>query len=94
MALPVVHTLHIPHHNLGDAGVSELFQWLLSASGRRYRLQIEDIDLTDNKISDEGLAAISNYLLDNRKLKTLVLTKVRENERFTMDRSADSHYEE
>lgn len=72
----VVHTLHVAHNGLGSAGVVDLFQWLVSAQGRRYRFQIEDIDLTDNRFGDEGLAAISNYLRDNRKLKTLVLTKV------------------
>ncbi|GJE85313.1 RNI-like protein [Phanerochaete sordida] len=69
-----VTTLSLPHHKLGDEGATELFRWLCS-SGRNYWRQITDIDVSDNGIGEKGLAAISDYLQKNRRLKVLTLTK-------------------
>lgn len=70
-----VTTLGLPHHKLGDEGASELFRWLCSGNGRNYRLQISELDISDNDIGDKGLAAIAEYLLRNRRLKVLTLSR-------------------
>ncbi|EKM57665.1 uncharacterized protein PHACADRAFT_26281 [Phanerochaete carnosa HHB-10118-sp] len=74
-ARSAVTTLNLPHHKLGDEGAMELFRWLCSGLGKKYRKQINNIDVSDNRIGDRGLAVISEYLLGNRSLRALTLSK-------------------
>lgn len=75
-ARSTVTKVNVAHHHLGSEGAVELFKRLSSPAGRRYRHQITTIDLAHNHIGDVGLEAISDYLLNNRKLKTLILQRV------------------
>ena len=61
-------------NKLGDEGCEELFRFLSSDEGRRYKL--EEIALNSNGIGDLGLEAISGYLRDNQYLRELSLQNV------------------
>lgn len=69
-----VSKLILGHNSLGDAGCKELFKFLLSDAGLRFR--VSEISLNANGIGDEGLEAIMEYLMGNRYLKTLSLHSV------------------
>ncbi|OSD05119.1 RNI-like protein [Trametes coccinea BRFM310] len=66
-----VTKLILGHNNLGDEGCEELFGFLSSEAGRKYK--IGEISLNSNSIGNRGLLAISRYLRDNVALKELFL---------------------
>ncbi|PIL23162.1 hypothetical protein GSI_14471 [Ganoderma sinense ZZ0214-1] len=66
-----VTKLILGHNDLGDSGCEELFGFLNSDSGRKYK--ITHISLNSNRIGNRGLLAISRYLRDNTLLKELFL---------------------
>ncbi|KAI0761301.1 RNI-like protein [Trametes elegans] len=66
-----VTKLILGHNQLGDEGCEELFGFLCSEAGRRYK--IAEISLNANGIGNRGLLAISRYLRDNTTLKELFL---------------------
>ncbi|KAI0821883.1 RNI-like protein [Trametes gibbosa] len=66
-----VTKLILGHNDLGDEGCEELFGFLSSEAGRKYR--IGEISLNSNGIGNRGLLAISRYLQDNTTLKELFL---------------------
>ncbi|CDO71093.1 hypothetical protein BN946_scf184844.g97 [Trametes cinnabarina] len=66
-----VTKLILGHNNLGDEGCEELFGFLSSDPGRKYK--IGEISLNSNGIGNRGLLAISRYLRDNTTLKELFL---------------------
>ncbi|KAI9062127.1 RNI-like protein [Trametes sanguinea] len=66
-----VTKLILGHNNLGDEGCEELFGFLSSEAGRKYK--IGEISLNSNAIGNRGLLAISRYLRDNAALKELFL---------------------
>lgn len=72
-----VTKLILGHNDLGDEGCRELFRYLCSERGRRYR--VEEISLNSNDIGDRGLDAIAEYLEDNKSLRELFLQNVRHN---------------
>ncbi|OJT05147.1 hypothetical protein TRAPUB_4073 [Trametes pubescens] len=66
-----VTKLILGHNTLGDEGCEELFGFLSSEAGRKYK--IAEISLNSNHIGNRGLLAISRYLQDNTTLKELFL---------------------
>ncbi|OCB84047.1 RNI-like protein [Sanghuangporus baumii] len=66
-----VTKLILGHNALGDDGAQELFRFLCSKEGRRYR--IGEISLNSNGIGNTGLEAIAKYLEGNENLKELFL---------------------
>ena len=66
-----VTKLILGHNDLGDDGCRELFRYLCSDDGRRFR--ISEISLNSNGIGDKGLLAISEYLRNNQNLRELFL---------------------
>ncbi|KAL5522584.1 hypothetical protein ACEPAG_8601 [Sanghuangporus baumii] len=66
-----VTKLILGHNALGDDGAQELFGFLCSEEGRRYR--IAEISLNSNGIGNAGLEAIAEYLEGNENLKELFL---------------------
>ncbi|KAI0659846.1 RNI-like protein [Cubamyces menziesii] len=66
-----VTKLILGHNYLGDEGCEELFGFLSSEAGRKYK--IGEISLNSNGIGNRGLLAISRYLRDNTTLKELFL---------------------
>ncbi|KAI0628574.1 RNI-like protein [Trametes polyzona] len=66
-----VTKLILGHNQLGDDGCEELFGFLSSEAGRKYK--IGEISLNSNGIGNRGLLAISRYLQDNTHLKELFL---------------------
>ncbi|KAI8972872.1 RNI-like protein [Trametes punicea] len=66
-----VTKLILGHNHLGDEGCEELFGFLSSEAGRKYK--IVEISLNSNGIGNRGLLAISRYLRDNTTLKELFL---------------------
>ncbi|KAI5123236.1 hypothetical protein M0805_001325 [Coniferiporia weirii] len=66
-----VKKLILGHNSLGDDGCRELFRFLCTEGGRRYR--IAEISLNSNGIGDRGLEAIAEYLVGNEHLKELFL---------------------
>ena len=71
----LVAILTLSHIQLGDEGCEELFNYLCSAAGRKYK--IVEIHLFSNHIGDRGLIAISEYLKGNSSLKDLLIQDVR-----------------
>lgn len=69
-----VTKLILGHNFLGDEGCEELFGFLSSEAGRKYK--IAEISLNSNGIGNRGLLAISRYLQDNTTLKELFLQNV------------------
>lgn len=69
-----VTKLILGHNTLGDEGCEELFGFLSSEAGRKYK--IAEISLNSNHIGNRGLLAISRYLQDNTTLKELFLQNV------------------
>lgn len=69
-----VTKLILGHNDLGDDGCIELFHYLCSDDGRRYK--IAEISLNSNEIGDKGLAAIAEYLENNTDLRELFLQNV------------------
>ena len=69
-----VTKLILGHNYLGDEGCEELFGFLSSEAGRKYK--IGEISLNSNGIGNRGLLAISRYLRDNTTLKELFLQNV------------------
>ncbi|KAI0071033.1 RNI-like protein [Panus rudis PR-1116 ss-1] len=67
----IVNKLTLSYNRLGDAGVVELFRYLRSPEGQKYR--IEEIHLARNDLGDDSLRAISEYVKDNTSLKELWL---------------------
>ncbi|KAI0754206.1 hypothetical protein C8Q80DRAFT_1137557 [Daedaleopsis nitida] len=66
-----VTKLILGHNDLGDMGCEELFGFLSSDAGRKYKVAY--ISLNSNGIGNRGLLAISRYLRDNTTLKELFL---------------------
>ncbi|KAI0667288.1 RNI-like protein [Trametes maxima] len=66
-----VTKLILGHNELGDDGCEELFGFLSSDAGRKYK--IVEISLNSNGIGNRGLLAISRYLRDNATLRELFL---------------------
>ncbi|KAI0363160.1 RNI-like protein [Pilatotrama ljubarskyi] len=66
-----VTKLILGHNFLGDEGCEELFGFLSSEAGRKYK--IAEISLNSNGIGNRGLLAISRYLRDNTTVKELFL---------------------
>ncbi|KAG2008332.1 hypothetical protein CC2G_013773 [Coprinopsis cinerea AmutBmut pab1-1] len=66
-----VTKLLLGHNELGDDGCTVLFRFLGSQIGRRY--PIAEISLNSNKIGNQGLLAISQYLTQNAALKELFI---------------------
>ncbi|KAH8113791.1 RNI-like protein [Phellopilus nigrolimitatus] len=66
-----VTKLILGHNALGDAGTTELFRFLCTPEGRKYK--IAEISLNSNAIGDAGLAAITQYLEGNEHLRELFL---------------------
>ena len=69
-----VSKLILGHNSLGDAGCGELFQFLASDSGKKYK--VSEIILGANDIRNEGLEALVNYLTGNRYLRAVYLQNV------------------
>lgn len=69
-----VTKLILGHNTLGDEGCEELFGFLSSEAGRKFK--IAEISLNSNHIGNRGLLAISRYLQDNTTLKELFLQNV------------------
>ncbi|KIP06486.1 hypothetical protein PHLGIDRAFT_459944 [Phlebiopsis gigantea 11061_1 CR5-6] len=84
----LVTGITLNHHRLGDEGVEELCRLLSLPNSSRYRHHISRIDLGDNCMTDKGLEAISSYLLDNRRLKEVIL----QNNHFTWEQNTLSHF--
>ena len=76
VARPIVTNLSLSHHKLRDEGVVALLGHLSFSAGGKYKDRITHIDLGDNSCGDKSLEAISSYLLNNKKLKKLLLQKV------------------
>ena len=74
LARRAVTKLILNHNDLGDAGCEELFGFLSSDVGCKYK--ISQISLNSNGIGNRGLLAISRYLRDNVALKELFLQNV------------------
>ena len=70
-----VTKLILGHNHLGDDGCRELFRFLCTEDGRRYR--IAEISLNSNNIGNDGLEAIAEYLRGNEHLRELFLQNVR-----------------
>jgi len=66
-----VTSLALSHNSLSDDGCTELFKFLSSEEGRKYR--IAEINLRHNHISDRGLLAIADYIKNNSNLTDLWL---------------------
>ncbi|KDQ58812.1 hypothetical protein JAAARDRAFT_113968, partial [Jaapia argillacea MUCL 33604] len=66
-----VTRLILGHNQLGDEGTMELFTFLSSTEGRRHK--IEEISLNSNKIGNQGLEVIIQFLRDNMDLCELFL---------------------
>ncbi|KAI0641324.1 RNI-like protein [Trametes meyenii] len=66
-----VTKLILGHNELGDDGCEELFGFLSSEDGRKYK--VAEISLNSNGIGNRGLLAICRYLRDNTTLKELFL---------------------
>ncbi|KAL6300957.1 hypothetical protein BKA93DRAFT_799841 [Sparassis latifolia] len=67
----LVARLILGHNELGDDGCEELFNFLRSDLGRKYK--ISEISLNSNKIGDRGLFVIARYLEGNTTLGELFL---------------------
>ncbi|TFK26611.1 RNI-like protein [Coprinopsis marcescibilis] len=66
-----VKKLLLGHNDLGDDGCAVLFTFLGSQIGQRY--PIAEISLNSNGIGNQGLLAISHYLVGNAHLKELFI---------------------
>jgi hypothetical protein len=69
-----VNVLILGHNQLGDDGCVELFDYLSSSEGRKYRITM--IALNSNSIGDAGLRSIAQYLDNNQNLQSLSLQNV------------------
>ena len=70
-----ISCLALRHNKLGDDGCAELFKYLCSEEGQRYKLS--RILLNANSLGNVALGSISNFLRDNRWLRDLYLACVR-----------------
>lgn len=66
--------LILGHNSLGSDGCEELFRFLCSEEGHRYKLS--EISINSNGIGDRGLEAISEYLVGNQNIRELKLQNV------------------
>ncbi|KAH6917912.1 hypothetical protein BKA70DRAFT_1135851 [Coprinopsis sp. MPI-PUGE-AT-0042] len=66
-----VTKLLLGHNELGDDGCTVLFKFLGSQIGRRY--SVTEISLNSNKIGNQGLLAVCQYMSGNRALKELFI---------------------
>ena len=66
--------LILGHNKLADDGTRELFRFLCTEEGRKYR--INEISLNANDIGDRGLEGIIDYLTGNMWLTDLFLLNV------------------
>lgn len=69
-----VEKLLLGQNSLGDVGCEELFRFLCSEQGRRYKLA--EISINSNGIGDRGLEVISEYLTGNQYIRELKLQNV------------------
>ena len=76
---PLARHLILGHNSLRDDGTIKLFKFLTTS-----RLELSEISLNSNGISDEGLATISEFLPHAPSLKTLFLQSVRTGEYFSV----------
>jgi hypothetical protein len=70
-----VTKLTLAHNNFGEEGACELFQYLSSESGRKYK--IAEISMYSTHMGDKGLAALAEYIEGNKWLRELSLQSVR-----------------
>ena len=69
-----VTKLFLGHNSLSDSGCVELFHYLSSPEGKKYRLK--EISLNANEIGNVGLEAIAKYINGNTELVELFLQNV------------------
>ena len=62
-------SLCLAMNEIGDIGVSKLAEGLKDKN-----CQLEDLDLSDNRISEDGAVALSDMLLENSRLQSLNLS--------------------
>lgn len=69
-----VTKLILDYNDLGDNGACELFHYLASESGRKYK--VAEISMRSTLMGDHGLAALAKYLSGNEHMRELSLQNV------------------